>query len=336
MRIGIFGAGAIGCYLGARLANAGSDLVLVGRKRLLDAVARDGLHFEGLKQSRQRVDDARLSLSEDARALKDCDYIFVTVKSGQTREAGEVLSASIGKSSLVVSFQNGIRNTSILQEELPENPILAGIVPFNVVWNEPAVFKQGTSGPLVIEDAHDRVSDIAKSFAAAGLPIELVADMLPLQWGKLLMNLNNAINALSGLPLQQELADRDYRVCLAASQAEALHVLKKSGTKIASPLKAPLSWVPFVLRSPTPVFSRVARAMLQVGPEARSSMSDDLRRGRKTEIDFLNGEIVALALTLSTAAPVNAAIVDLIRSAEEAGAGSPGISGQDLRMALSL
>ncbi len=336
MRIGIFGAGAIGCYLGARLASAGSDLVLVGRKRLLDAVASDGLHFEGLEQAREQVDQARLCLSEDAKALGDCDYVFVTVKSGQTKEAGKTLSTTIDKSCLVVSFQNGIRNAAILKETLPDNQILAGIVPFNVVWDEPAIFKQGTSGPLVIQDGHEGAGEIAESFAAAGLPAELVSEMLPLQWGKLLMNLNNAINALSGLPLQQELADRNYRLCLSASQSEALHLLKKSGTKIASPLKVPISWVPFALWAPTPVFTRIARAMLQVGPDARSSMSDDLRRSRNTEIDFLNGEIVTLAESLSEQAPVNAAIVDLIRSAEEARAGSPRISGPDLRRALGI
>jgi 2-dehydropantoate 2-reductase len=302
----------------------------------LDAVTHEGLHFEGLDQKRQRVDDARLTLSEDAAALRECDCVFVTVKSGQTEEAGATLAAAIDKNSLVVSFQNGIRNAAILRDRLRENPILAGIVPFNVAWDQPAIFKQGTSGPLVIEDAHTSAKEIAERFEAAGLPTELVADMLPLQWGKLLMNLNNAINALSGLPLQEELADRNYRVCLAASQSEALGLLKRSGTKIASPLKVPLSWVPYALRSPTLVFTQVARAMLQVGPEARSSMSDDLRRSRKTEIDFLNGEIVALAERLSERAPVNTAIVDLVRSAEEARAGSPLISGDALRSALSL
>ena len=63
MRIGIFGAGAIGCYLGARLANAGSHVTLVGRKRLVDGAREQGLHFQGLSGGRVRVDPAQLRLS---------------------------------------------------------------------------------------------------------------------------------------------------------------------------------------------------------------------------------------------------------------------------------
>ena len=270
MRIGILGAGAVGCYLGARLANAGSVVTLVGRKRLIDAAGEQGLHYEGLSGGLVRVDPDQLRLSERAEALEECDCVFVTVKSGQTQEAAEILAPILSKSCPVVSFQNGVRNSAILKETLPESPILAGIVPFNVIWDEPAIFRQGTSGPLVLQDSHALARELATKFESAGLPIELIADMQPLQWGKLLMNLNNAINALSGVPLVEELHDRDYRVCLAASQSEALGLLRRAGIKMASPLKLPFSWVPYVLRSPTPVFSRVARAMLHVGPEARS------------------------------------------------------------------
>jgi 2-dehydropantoate 2-reductase len=335
-RIGVFGAGAIGSYLGATLAHAGSEVVLVGRKRLLDAVSEHGLQIEALGGQRTRVDAARLHLHEDVEALRKCECVFVTVKSGQTQEAGETLASVLDKACVVVSFQNGISNPIVLRRALPDHTVLAGIVPFNVVWDQPAIFRQTTSGPLVLQEGHEWARRLKAIFEDAGLELELVADAVPRQWGKLLLNLNNAINALSGLPLQQELADRDYRRCLAGSQAEALRLLRRKNLRVDSPLRAPLAWIPHVLRMPTPIFSRVAKAMLQVAPDARSSMYDDLERARKTEIDYLNGEVVALAESLGTQAPINAAIVALIRQAEERGQGSPMLTGPALRRALSL
>ncbi len=334
MRIGIFGAGAIGCYLGARLADSGQEIRFVGRKRLMDSVADSGLHYESLEGVRVRVEDAHLQFSEEAEILRECDLVLVTVKSAQSEEAARCLAKVVADSCVLVSFQNGLGNTEIIKNLLPNNPVLAGIVPFNVLWQEPALFRQGTSGPLLLEDTHRAAADLAKEFEKAGLPIKRVREIRPLQWGKLLMNLNNAINALSGQPLQAQLANRGYRVVLAMALGEALGLLRRADLPVSSPLKVPLSLVPYVLRSPTPVFTKIARAMMKVAPDARSSMWEDLERGRKTEVGYLNGEVVALAERMGEQAPVNAAIVRLILSAEESGGGSPRLSAKALRSAI--
>lgn len=311
-------------------------MVLVGRKPLLDAISTSGLFFEGLHGARTGVDVNRLELRETAEALQHCEIVLVTVKSGQTQEAGQLLAPVIKKDTLVVSFQNGLQNTRTLLAALPNHNVLAGIVPFNVVWDSPAVFKQGTGGALLVQDTQGLANPLKDLLESAGLATQLAPQIESLQWGKLLMNLNNAINALSGRPLQEQLSGRDYRLCLAASQSEAIALLKRANINVASPLAVPLGWLPYLLRLPTPLFRRVARAMLQVGPEARSSMSDDLQRGRKTEIDFLNGEVVALAARTGEEAPINAAIVRRVKQAEEAGTGSPNLSGPSLRAALGL
>jgi 2-dehydropantoate 2-reductase len=150
-------------------------------------------------------------------------------------------------------------------------------------------------------------------------------DMTAVLWGKLILNLNNALNALAGVPLAVELADRRWRVVLAAQIEEALAVLKAARIRPAGIEGVPPRVIPLILRLPDWLFRLVARRMLAVDPAARSSMWEDLLRGRATEIDYLQGAILALASKVGVAASMTERIIRLIKEAEGAGAGSPGL-----------
>jgi 2-dehydropantoate 2-reductase len=156
----------------------------------------------------------------------------------------------------------------------------------------------------------------AGDFEKAGLPLVQHVDMLPVQWAKLLLNLNNAINALSNRPLKEELAQRAYRLCLGMAQKEALALLARAGIEPARLTAIPPAWMPRVLAIPDAWFARLGRAMLTIDPLARSSMSDDLAAGRATEIDWINGEVVKLARRVGRRAPVNERLCELVRQAE--------------------
>jgi 2-dehydropantoate 2-reductase len=140
--------------------------------------------------------------------------------------------------------------------------------------------------------------------------------MLALAWGKLIINLNNAVSALSGRTLLEELKERDYRRVVAASQREALRLLRRAGIRPAKVGPVPPSLLPAVLGSPDWLFNRLFLRGWKIDAKARSSMADDLAAGRRTEVDYLNGELVRLAERLGTDAPVNRAIVELVREAE--------------------
>jgi len=142
-------------------------------------------------------------------------------------------------------------------------------------------------------------------------------------WGKLVLNLNNALNALSDLPLAQELGDRRWRLLLATQIDEALAVLKAADVRPARVEGVPPGAIPSILRLPNVLFRLVARRMLAIDPQARSSMWEDLRLRRPTEIDHLQGAILALADKAGVAAPLTERILRLIKGAESAGAGSP-------------
>lgn len=311
----IYGAGAIGCYLGGRLLAGGSAVGLIGRARIGEDLSRHGLTLSHYDGRRWQVPASAVAFSAAPAAAADAALVLVTVKSGATAEAAAELAGVLRPGTVVVSFQNGLGNAGILRTALPQQVVLAGMVPFNVVSRGPGAFHQASEGGLEVEDAA-ALQPFLGDFAKAGLALARHRDMLPVQWGKLLLNLNNAINALADLPLRDELGQRAYRRCLALAQEEALALLKQAGIVPARLTPLPPHWLPSLLRLPDLLFSVLARRMLAIDPLARSSMADDLAAGRPTEIDWLNGEVVRLAERLGARAPVNERLCALMRAAE--------------------
>lgn len=317
MKICVYGAGSIGCYVGGRLLAAGSNLTFIGRTRIGDELRSNGLTLSDYHGHTWRNESAAIQYSTDASAAADADLILVTVKSAATQAAAVELTAVLKTDTLIISLQNGLGNADILQAALPNHTVLAGMVPFNVMNRAANAFHQGTAGELEVA-AHAKLMPFLADFDSAGLPLTQHEEMLPVQWAKLILNLNNAINALSNLPLKTELSQRDYRRCLALAQAEALKLLDEIGIKPAKLTPLPAHLIPKLLGMPDTLFRILGSKMLTIDPLARSSMSDDLAAQRTTEIDWINGEVVRLAERLGRDAPVNKRLCELVHDAESA------------------
>jgi len=331
LHIGVMGAGAIGGYVGARLAAKGTtEVTLIGRKALADTIARHGVTLRELDHD-AHVDPAMVRIEEDVHALSSCDVVFCCVKSGATAETAKILANVLEPTTVVVSLQNGLRNPEVLSAALPRNPVLPAVVDFNVIICEGAVFHRTTSGSLIIETrAEGQDQPWVDALRAAGLEVEEVRPIAPEQWTKLLLNLNNAVSALSGAPTRDMILSRPYRRVIATLINEGLDVLHEAGIRTANFHGVPLRVMAFILKLPTPIVRMVIRAQLRIDPEARTSMWTDLERGRPTEVDFLNGEIVRLADQHGIAAPINRRIAELVHEAERAGAGSPQMGAETL------
>ena len=313
----VYGAGSIGCYVGGRLAATGGAVVFVGRPRLAAELRQHGLHLTDWQGADLRVPAAQLRFETGPGAARDADLVLVTVKSSGTEAAGRELAPLLKPGAIVVSFQNGLHNAEVLRGQLPGRTVLTGMVEFNVVNRGRGAFHHGSEGGLAVED-HAGIMPFLPAFAAAGLPLARHADMRGVLWSKLLLNLNNAINALSGVPLKEELAQRAFRRCIALAQDEALGLLGAAGITPVR-LKLPPKLIPTLLRVPDAVFRVLAGRMLAIDPLARSSMWEDFEAGRATEIDWLNGEVVRLAQSLGRSAPVNGRLVALVLEAEKGG-----------------
>ncbi|MET9386932.1 2-dehydropantoate 2-reductase [Streptomyces sp. NPDC002928] len=317
MRIVVMGAGSIGCHLGGYLARqADVEVTLIGRPAAMAVVADTGLTLTGGRGEALRIAPEGLTVATEAAAVAGADIVLVTVKSDGTRAAARELAPHLASGAVVVSFQNGLRNTKALREELPQHTVLAGMVPYNVLQTEPGSFHQGTGGALMLDD-HQSGASLVAALAASGLRVEARPDMREVQYAKLLMNLNNAVNALSGIPLRAQLSDRSYRTCLALCQREALAAFRAAGVTPAQLGPVRPTFVPRLLLLPDALFARVAKSMLAIDATARSSMWEDLQRGRLTEVDSLQGEIVALARQHGLAAPVNTRLAELVHEAEQ-------------------
>jgi 2-dehydropantoate 2-reductase len=309
----VMGAGAIGCDLGGCLQAAGLRVQFVGRARVLAALRTHGLTLTDLDGRDQHLEPDALSLHEQIPMGFAPALVLLAVKSGATAEAAAALAAALPAGTPVLSMQNGLSNADVGGAAAPGLRWLAGMVPFNVAELAPGRFHRGTSGALAAQD-DPVLRALQPGFERAGLPLQLHADLRAVQWGKLLLNLNNPVNALSGQPLRAQLMQRGYRECLAALQVEALQLLRHAGIAPAQVAALPPRRVPTLLRLPTPLFKLIAARMLRIDPQARSSMADDLALGRATEIDALCGEVVRLAESLGLPAPLNARMVALVKA----------------------
>jgi 2-dehydropantoate 2-reductase len=290
-------------------------VVLIGRQPLADAIATHGLHLTSWRGEQVKLAPGAVRYVTDAQAAATSDLVLVTVKCADTEEVAGVLATLLPETAIVISFQNGLRNAEVLRQALPRQIVLAGMVPFNVVHRGDGRFHRASAGELMVERA-PALASFAPILARAGLPLVARSDMPAVQWAKLLLNLNNPINALSDLPLREELERRDYRRCLALAQREALRALDAAGITPARLTPLPARWIPPLLEMPDALFRALAAGMLAIDPLARSSMWEDLQARRATEIDFINGEVTHLARSLGLSAPVNECLVALIRAAE--------------------
>jgi 2-dehydropantoate 2-reductase len=325
--IGIAGAGSIGCFVGGMLAASGRRVALLARPRVISEIAANGLRLTSFDGIDHKLAANQLDLSDNAGVLAGAGAVLVTVKSADTAAIAEVIASGAPKDAVIVSLQNGVSNRALLREKLPGRQVLGGMVPYNVIALGEGRFHRATSGDILIEQDAENT---AASLSVPGLKVVATRDIERVQWGKLLFNLNNALNALANLPLRQQLSNRAWRRLYADQVAEALVALAAEGIKPVSTAPLPVSFIPPLLRLPDALFKLVLGSTMKIDPEARSSMWEDLQRGRRTEIDYLQGAITAIADRHGLPAPLSRRIVELIRRAEAAGKGSPGLSPEQI------
>jgi 2-dehydropantoate 2-reductase len=326
LRVGIFGAGAIGGYLGIRLSAAGVPVTLVGRQSLHDAWP----HLKAFDlQGNSFRPSKSLTVSTNPADLADCGVCLVTVKSGDTAEAAVAISPYLRSNVPVISLQNGLRNVAVLRSKL-QQPVLPGMVTFNVLHERAEIFRKATSGPIYVGGGPTSLQPFLDLTAKTDEPITIHPQIEAIQAAKLLLNLNNGLCAITGLSIAETLAHRDLRRSFALCLNEGLEVMSRAGLTVGKigPLSPGL--VAKALTTPDWVFRKLAGSMMEIDPAARSSTLQDLDRGRKTEIDYLNGEIVRLATEVGMKAPANAFVVDTVHSLERAGRPLPFLRPEDV------
>ncbi|WP_192954860.1 2-dehydropantoate 2-reductase [Gallaecimonas mangrovi] len=313
-RVLVAGAGCIGTWLGAKLQAKGVVVHYLGRQATQERLA-NGLKISGLGEAISLE-----TLEVVTHSERVYDWVILACKRQDTQALISRLGLVLTRKPTLIVAQNGL-GAAQRAADVSGCSALPIMVPFNVHWLAPGHLHQATGGRVVVPR---ELGVFASAWDA-----DTTTDIDSVLAGKLLLNLNNAINGLCGLPLAQELSQQPFRQVLAAAQQEALKVFKAKGIKPAKMLGTPPALLPYILRLPDKAFSRLAKGMLAMDVEARSSLYDDLAAGKETEIAYLNGWVVREADALGLAAPVNRHLLQLVQDAEQKGA-VPGLDAGQL------
>jgi len=296
MKIAVMGAGAVGCFYGGMLARAGHEVVLVARPAHVAAIRADGLLLD-TQTFQERV---RLQADTDPAAVQGAQCVLFCVKSTDTESAGQAMAPHLGADTVVLSLQNGVDNAERLQALL-QRTVLPAVVYVAAGMAGPGHVRHHGRGELVIAPS-PASGDIARSFAAAGIPVEISDNVAGALWAKLVLNcVYNPLSAITQLPYGEivdspglevpRMMDDIVHECMAV--ARACGVQLPEGT---------------------------AEAML---PLARSmatqvsSTAQDLARGHRSEIDHLNGYVVRRGEALGIPTPTNRMLHTLVRLLEK-------------------
>lgn len=307
-----FGAGAVGSLLGARLAQTGSEVTLIGRQPHVEAVAREGVRLEtGGKVSSQSVLAARPSVAE---APGPFDYIFLTVKSYDTLDAVDQIQSILHPGTILGSFQNGVGNEEAIAAALPDQGLLAGSVTVPVTMDEPGTVKLHSRGggvALAPVSPEVNVAPLVRKLEDAGFKARRYTDFRAMKWSKLLFNLlGNAQSAILDMPPAEIFGDSELFRYERAAFREAASVMDRMRIRVV-----PLPGLPTpLLRAVMDLPSFLAQLLLAARlANARGnkmpSLWWDLTRGKtKTEAAYLNGAVVDAGRRFDIATPVNSVL----------------------------
>ncbi|ARU06792.1 2-dehydropantoate 2-reductase [Comamonas serinivorans] len=300
LRIGVMGAGAVGCYFGALLARAGHAVTLIGRPAHVQAIADRGLR---LQTSTEDV-HIPLAASTEASSVRDADVVLLCVKSGDTEATAAQLKPHLQAGALVLTLQNGVDNDARARAVLgPAHPVAAAVVYVATAMAGPGHVQHFGRGELAI--APSPLSErVAREFTAAGIPTEVSDNVRGTLWAKLVMNCAyNALSALTQQPYGWLVQQPGTPEVIADLVAECLAVAEADGVVFPSDVHAGV------------------RAIAQTMPGQRSSTAQDLARGKPSEIDHLNGYVVQRGAALGVSTPVNRTMWTLVRLRERAAQG---------------
>lgn len=304
MKIAVMGAGAVGAYYGGMLARAGHPVTLIGRAAHVDAIRHDGLRLEA------QSFDARVPVaaSIEGGAVRDADVVLFCVKSTDTETAATTMAQHLRRDALVLSLQNGVDNVERLRSLLQQQ-VIATAVYVATEMAGPGHVRHHGRGELVLERSAASGA-IAEMFTQAGVPAQVSDNVNGVLWTKLILNCTyNALSAITRLSYGPLVRSEGALDLMRTIVDEALAVARAAGVRPEGDV-----WEAVL---------QIARTM----PTQTSSTAQDLARGRRTEIDHLNGYVVRRGEALGVATPANRvlhAIVKILEGGRDSDQPQPG------------
>jgi 2-dehydropantoate 2-reductase len=310
--VAVVGSGAVGCYFGGMLARAGAPVTLIGRPQHVEAFRRDGLRMETARFQ----ESVAVAASTDLAAARGAQLVLFCVKSIDSEPVAKSLAPHLAPDALILDLQNGVDNVARICRQLP-NAVVAAVVYVACEMIGPGRLKHHGRGDLVIgalgagagqgaghaAPTRAQLEALAGMLAHADIPAMISDNIEGELWLKFLINCAyNAISALGRSRYARMTGMPESRAVMEAAVGEVLAVAKAAGVRM-------------------PGGDLVARAigLADAMPQQLSSMAQDLARGRRTEIDDLNGLVARRGRELGVPTPVNATLHAMVKLLEFGG-----------------
>jgi 2-dehydropantoate 2-reductase len=320
MKIAVIGAGAIGSVIGGLLSKAGEDVILIGRKSHVDAINQNGLILDG----------GSGVIVIQVKAVENLDFkpdlALLTVKTQDVESSvKKVQSYLFGVP--MVTVQNGVQSDDLVAAVLGKENIISGVVIFNGVFLEPG--KVSYSNPfgrtaLLIGESFRPKGNRIKAFSSLlnkAISTETSDDIRGAHWTKLIWNLQNAVQAVTGLSYQEGYQYSKVRELTINVVKEGLKVIEEAGIKTADIPGFPLGPMQTLANMPladsSDLLKRMAESLGEV--PVLGSMLQSIKGRKSTEVDYINGEIVKLGKKVGVPTPVNVLTVELVHQVEATG-----------------
>lgn len=316
MKIAIIGAGAVGGLIGGLLAYDKKDVIIIGRPDFVNSVKEKGLYLK-------LIDGKRITaapyVTTDISEIRGVDAVILSVKSQDTVEVCESIKYYISPDTVIFSMQNGVRNAELIRSVLKDVKIVRTVVVFNSVYIKAGEISQGSNGPLIFENlphVKEAVKYIETSLKIADICCKYEDNIEGVILSKLLLNLLNSIPAATNLDTVTMLVNPTISKIALNMMKEAENVVTSSGKVLKSLDGKSIRQMLMLLSLPIFLRKLILARMFKTDTVIPSTLQSILR-GKRTEIDYLNGEIVSLAEATGQKAPVNKALLEAVKAVEQ-------------------
>jgi 2-dehydropantoate 2-reductase len=299
MRMAVMAAGAVGGYFGGRMAAAGHDVTFIARGAHRDAIRRDGLRIESALGDLHLKD---LNVTDDPKQVGPVDVVLFAVKLWDTETAGEQTRPLVGSHTRVITLQNGVDSVERLAPILGDDVTIGGATYIVTTIAKPGVIRHTGARAEVRCGRLDRRPDAVlagyvQQMKAANIEITLTDHMLLDIWKKfVLLSGTSGITASTRRPLGVIRDDEDMRAFFYRLMRETIRVGRAAGVEFPPDFAAELD-----------------RWVASFPPTMKASMANDLDAGRRLELDWLAGKIVALGRKYGIATPGHEAVYAILK-----------------------
>ena len=315
MKIAIIGAGAIGSVVAAYLTRAGEDTTLIGRQEQVQAIREGGLHVKGVRG------EGTVQVKVLSRLERDYDWVIFTVKTQDIPEAVQQNRAFL-KSCCILSSQNGVQADEMLAQYFPKDALYSSIVMFGATYTKPGEVVFNFEGDWIVgkpfASNDGKVSEIA-AILKKGFPVVVSDNITGMKWLKLFVNFNNCIPALTGKSMQETFADMDLCRLSILLLKEGFDIVQKSGIQAVSLPQFPAERIYGLVNMPLDQAAGIINKTLTgLSQEPLyGSILQSIMRGRTSEIDYINGQVLKMVRSPKDEAPLNARVLEMVHQVEQ-------------------